>query len=102
MHIRKNDMVKVITGKDSGKKGKVLDIMPRMRLVQVEGANIVKRAYKARPGVRQAGIVAKTMHLDISKVMLICPNCNKPVRVGYQLNNGTKVRICKSCKATIS
>lgn len=102
MKIRKNDMVKVITGKDSGKKGKVLGVMPRLGLVQVEGAGVVKRAFKARPGVRQAGIVNKTMYMNIAKVMLICPRCNKPARVGYQMENDTKVRVCKSCKATIS
>ena len=102
MNIRKNDMVKVITGKDAGKRGKVLKVVPRLRLVQVEAVNVVKRSYKARPGVRQAGIVSKPALFNVSKVMLVCPSCNKPIRVAYQINNGTKVRVCRLCKATIS
>lgn len=102
MHIHKNDLVKVITGRDSGKKGKVLRVIPSAGRVQVEGINIVKRSFKARPGVRQAGIVSMPAMMDISKVQLVCPSCNKPMRVTYQINNGVKVRICRLCKATIS
>lgn len=102
MHIRKNDLVKVITGRDSGKKGKVLRVIPSEGKIQVEGVNIVKRSYKARPGVRQAGIVSMPAMMNISKVQLVCPSCNKPMRVTYQIDSGVKVRVCRLCKATIS
>lgn len=102
MRIRKNDTVLVIAGKSRGKRGKVHRAMPKEERVLVEGANLVKRHMRARPGVRQAGIVEREAPLQVSNVMLVCPKCNQPARVGFTfLEDGTKVRQCKKCRQTI-
>ena len=98
MKIRKNDTVLVIVGKDRGKQGKVREVLPEAKRVVVEGANMVKRHVKARGTVRQAGIIEQEAPVDISNVMLMCPKCHKPARVGSRfLSDGSKVRLCRSC-----
>ncbi len=102
MKIRRNDTVMVMTGKDRGKRGKVRVSMPKDDSLIVEGANMVKRHVKARPGVRQAGIVSQEAPLALSKVMLVCSKCDKPTRVGFQvLEDKRKVRVCRKCKEVI-
>ncbi len=99
--IRKNDRVQVITGKDRGKVGKVLRVIPRKSRAIVEGVNIVKKHQKPTPG-SQGGIIEKEASIHISNLMLICPKCTDPVRVGYKiLEDGSKVRICKKCGEVI-
>ncbi len=99
--IRKNDRVQVITGKDRGKVGKVLRVIPRTSRAIVEGVNIVKKHQKPTPG-SQGGIIEKEASIHISNLMLICPKCTDPVRVGYKiLEDGSKVRICKKCGEVI-
>lgn len=102
MKIRKNDTVLVIAGKDKGKKGKVRKAMPKEQKVIVEGVNMIKRHSKARGVARQAGIIELEAPIHVSNVMLICSKCNKPTRVGYRfLEDGRKVRICRSCDEVI-
>lgn len=102
MRIRKNDTVMVMTGKDRGKRGKVRVSMPKDDALIVEGANMVKRHVKARPGIRQAGIMSQEAPLSLSKVMLVCSKCDKPTRVGFQvLEDKRKVRVCRKCKEVI-
>ena len=102
MRIRRNDVVQVTRGKDRGKRGKVQRALPREGRVVVEGVNMVKRHVRARGGVRQAGIVQQEAPLYVSKVMLVCTRCNRPVRVGFQnLEDGTKIRVCVKCRETI-
>ncbi len=102
MKIRRNDTVMVMTGKDRGKRGKVRVSMPKDDALIVEGANMVKRHVKARPGVRQAGIISQEAPLPTSKVMLVCSKCDKPTRVGFQvLEDKRKVRVCRKCKEVI-
>lgn len=102
MKIRRNDTVMVMAGKDRGKRGKVRVSMPKDDSLIVEGANMVKRHVKARPGVRQAGIVSQEAPLPFSKVMLVCSKCDKPTRVGFQvLEDKRKVRVCRKCKEVI-
>ncbi|HFC47034.1 MAG TPA: 50S ribosomal protein L24 [Dissulfuribacter thermophilus] len=99
--IRKNDRVQVITGKDRGKVGKVLRVIPRKSRAIVEGVNIVKKHQKPTPG-SQGGIIEKEASIHISNLMLICPKCTDPVRVGFKiLEDGSKVRICKKCGEVI-
>lgn len=94
--MRKNDRVMVITGKDRGKAGKILSILPNGRAL-VEGVNIVKRHTKPGPTSR-GGILEKEASVHISNLMLICPKCTETVRVGRKaLEDGTKVRVCKKC-----
>ena len=98
MSIRKGDTVQVITGKEKGKTGKVLEVKPERRQVFVEKLNIVKRHLKAGGNQRQGGIVAKEGPLHVSKVMLVCHACGKATRIGIkQLADGKKLRMCKRC-----
>ena len=100
--IRKEDTVEIIAGKDKGKRGKVQQVLTKDRKLMVEGANIVKRHTRPNPQIRQAGIVQKESPLSLSKVMLVCSHCDKAVKVGRNfLEDGKKVRVCRSCKEVI-
>jgi large subunit ribosomal protein L24 len=102
MNIRKNDTVMVISGKDKGKKGKVRFAHPRKETVIIEGINFIKRHARARGQARQAGIIELEAPLHISKVMLLCDKCNRPTRIGFRfLEDGKKVRFCRSCNEVI-
>jgi large subunit ribosomal protein L24 len=76
--------VQIIAGKDKGKRGKVQHVFPKDDMVVVEGANIIKRHVRARPNIRQAGIVQREAPFHISKVMLVCTHCNHAVRVVHK------------------
>ena len=96
--IRKNDEVQVLLGRDRGKKGKVLNTIPKKDRLIVEGINMIKRHMKPTGTMRQAGIIEKEAPIHGSDVMIICKKCNHPTRVGFRfLDNGSKVRICKKC-----
>jgi len=100
--IRKNDTVVVIAGKDKGKKGKVRRALPKKSRVLVEGLNMIKRHSRARRAARQAGIIELEAPIQVSNVMLLCNKCAKPTRVGFKiLDDGKKVRICRSCQEVI-
>jgi len=100
--IRKNDTVVVIAGKDKGKKGKVRRTLPKKNRVLVEGLNMIKRHSRARRAARQAGIIELEAPIHVSNVMLLCDRCAKPTRVGFKiLDDGKKVRICRSCQEVI-
>ena len=102
MKIKKEDTILVTTGKDKGKKGKVRFAYPKDEQVIVDGINFIKRHTRAKGQVRQAGIIELEAPIHISNVMLLCNKCNKPTRVGYHfLEDGKKVRICRSCKEVI-
>jgi large subunit ribosomal protein L24 len=97
--IRKNDMVMVITGRDRGKTGKVLKLVPGKGRALVERLNVVKRHSKPRGAARPGGIVEKEAPIDISNLMLFCERCNAPVRAGSKLAaDSTKRRICRRCR----
>lgn len=101
MQVRTGDTVLVIAGRERGKTGQITRAIPKERRVIVGGVNLVKRHTKARPGVAQAGIIEKEAPLNASNVMLLCPACNKPTRVGHRFveeAGGTrKLRLCKRC-----
>jgi len=102
MKIRKNDTILVIAGKDKGKKGKVRFAYPKKQKVLVEGINFIKKHSKAKGQVRQAGIIDLEVPIPISNVMLFCDKCNHPTRIGFRfLEDGRKVRICRSCREVI-
>ncbi len=102
MKIKKNDTVLVITGKDRGKKGKVRFAYPKDGQLLVEGVNMIKRHTRARGQVRQAGIIEREAPIHVSDVMLLCSRCGYPARVGFRfLEDGRKVRFCRSCKEVI-
>jgi large subunit ribosomal protein L24 len=102
MNIKKNDTVLVIAGKDKGKKGKVRFAYPRQGKVMVEGLNFIKKHTRPRGEARQAGIIEREDLLDVSNVMLMCPKCNKPARVGKKVVDGGKnARYCKLCQEVL-
>jgi large subunit ribosomal protein L24 len=96
--IKKGDEVLVLAGKDRYDRGRVQEVDPRKGTVVVTGVNTVKRHTKANPSKNvKGGIVEQLMPLPLGKVMLLCPHCNKPARVGYRIENDTKERFCKNC-----
>jgi large subunit ribosomal protein L24 len=96
--IRKNDMVMVITGRDRGKTGKVMRVLPEHGRVVVERLNVVKRHSRPRGAASPGGIVEKEAAIDLSNVMILCERCNAPVRIGMKhAADGTKTRICRRC-----
>jgi large subunit ribosomal protein L24 len=102
MNIKKNDTVLVIAGKDKGKKGKVRFAFPREDKVQIDGVNYIKKHARPRGDAKQAGIIEREAPLHASNVMLLCPKCNKPARIGINvLDNGSRVRCCKVCKEVL-
>lgn len=97
-NIQKNDNVLVIAGKDRGKRGRVAKLLLKHDRLVVEGVNMGIKHVKPRPPMIAGGRLEQERPLHISNVMLICPKCNEPTRVGHRrLDDGTAVRICKHC-----
>jgi large subunit ribosomal protein L24 len=94
--LRKEDTVQIITGKDKGKRGRVLKILRDKDRLVVEGLNIVKKARKRRNQQDRGGIVEIEAPIHSSNVMIVCKKCG-PTRIGYKIEGETKVRICKKC-----
>ena len=101
--IRKNDTVLIITGKDRGKRGRVLKVLPEKNRLIVEGMNLIKRHTRPNPGKNvKGGIVEREASLHASNVQLVCPECSKMTRVGHKiLGDGRKVRICRKCEGVV-
>ena len=116
--IKKGDIVVVVRGKEKGKKGKVLRVYKRVKrrdkqgnpvyvrhFVIVEGVRLIKKHVKPIEGIREGGIIETEGPIDISNVMLLCPHCNKPTRVGFRIveegNVRRKYRYCKKCGENI-
>lgn len=100
--VRKGDTVVVIAGKDRGKSGKVLHVYPLTLKVMVEKINMIKRHTKPNQQNRQGGILEREAPIHLSNVMVYCPACQKPVRVGSKtLADGTRTRVCKQCDQPI-
>ena len=99
LKIRKGDTVAIIAGKDAGAKGRVLEVIPKKNRVIVEGVNRATRHEKIsmdRRGTQKGGIEHKEAAVNASNVALVCPT-DGPTRVGYRLDGGTRVRVCKKC-----
>lgn len=101
--IRRGDQVRVMSGRDRGKTGRVLGVDPRKRTVTVEHANIIKRHTRANPSKNvKGGIVEKEGPIQISNVLLLCASCGKHARVGHKsMPDGTKARVCRRCGTTL-
>jgi large subunit ribosomal protein L24 len=102
--IKKNDTVMVVTGRDRGKTGKVMRVLPEAGRVVIERLNLVKRHTKSSGGgaQRPGGIIEKEAPIAISNVMIFCDRCNAPVRVGIKANDdGSKSRVCRRCSEVI-
>jgi len=102
VQIRKNDSVMVIGGKERGKTGKVLRVLPEKDALIIERVNMVKRHSKPRGAQQPGGIVEKEAAIHASNIMIMCDKCNAPVRIGHkQLGDGKKVRMCRRCGETL-
>jgi large subunit ribosomal protein L24 len=100
--IRKGDTVQVIKGRDNGKKGKVINILPRGKRALVEGINLVKKHKRQTRQDQQGGIISIEAPISISNLMIFCKQCSRPVRVGFtNLKDGSKSRFCKDCKGAL-
>lgn len=97
MKIRKGDQVLIMSGKDRGKKGKVLQGFPKERLILVEGMNLVKKHQRSTSSGKKGQIISLAQPFPASKAKLICSKCGKAVRVGYKIIEKKKYRICKKC-----
>lgn len=102
LKVKKGDTVVVLAGKDKGRKGKILQVIPEEKRVIVEGVNMVKRHTRPSPKMPQGGIIAKEAPIHASNVMVVCMKCGKPTRTGKKiLADGAKVRVCKRCGEVI-
>jgi large subunit ribosomal protein L24 len=101
--IRKNDNVVVTTGKDRGKRGRVVRLDPDKNRVLVEGVNFVKRHTKPNPQKNvKGGVMEREAPLHASNVQILCPECGKPTRIGKKiLDDGRKVRVCRKCDGVL-
>ena len=101
--IRKNDTVLIITGKDRGKRGRVLKVLPEKNRLIVEGMNLIKRHTRPNPGKNiKGGIVEREASLHASNAQLVCPECGAQTRVGRKiLGDGRKVRVCRKCEGVV-
>jgi len=99
MHVKRGDIVKVISGKDKGKEGKILTAYPETGKVIVEGVAMVKKHQKARMQGQESGIIEKEAAIDASNVLRVCSKCGKAARTGVKiLEDGSKMRYCKKCQ----
>lgn len=101
MKIKKNDQVKMLAGKDSGKIGKVLNVFPDVKKITVENLNLMKKHVRPRKEGEKGQRVEVPRRVDSSNVMLVCPHCGKPSRIGFRKTADKKVRFCKKCQAEI-
>jgi large subunit ribosomal protein L24 len=106
--IKKDDTVRVLAGKDRGKEGRVVRVLPSERRVMVDGVALAKRHVRASgkrstsgQQLQQGGIVDAEMFVDISNVQVVCGSCGRPTRVGHRMEGGTKVRFCRRCEAEL-
>jgi large subunit ribosomal protein L24 len=101
--IRKGDQVKVMSGRDAGKSGRVLSVNPRKNTVVVEHANIIKRHTRPNPSKNiKGGIIEKEAAINVSNVMVVCGSCGKHTRIGHStLSDGSRARACKRCGTTL-
>ena len=101
MNIKKGDTVKVITGKDKGAQGEVLSARPSEHRVVVQGVNIIHKALRPSQANPNGGIDTFEGPIDVSNVMLVCPQCGLPTRIAVRRDEGKKVRVCKKCGTDI-
>ncbi len=101
MKVKKNDTVLILTGKDAGKTGKIIEAIPSQGKVKVEGVNVQKKSKKARSAKETSAIVEQIGAIDVSNVQVVCPACSKATRVAMTIVDGKKARTCKKCGASL-
>jgi large subunit ribosomal protein L24 len=102
--VRRDDRVQVISGKDAGKRGRVIRVLPKQDRVLVEGLNLAtkhQRVQRTRSGAQEGGIIQEEAPIHLSNVMPVCSSCDKPTRVGSQIVDGVRVRVCRACDAEL-
>ena len=103
MKIKKGDKVRILAGKDKGKTGKVLQVFIDRDKISVEGINLLFKNMRPKKQGEKGQRIQFPAPLSISNIVLVCPKCNKPTRIGYKiLENKKKVRVCRKCKETIN
>ncbi|HEX8769884.1 MAG TPA: 50S ribosomal protein L24 [Acidimicrobiales bacterium] len=102
MKLRKGDRVKVLTGKDRGKDGEIMRVLPDRNKVIVDGVNVAKKHQRSTKATMQGGIIDKDMPVPAANVALLCPSCG-PTRIGYRFEGDArkKIRICKKCGSDV-
>ena len=101
MRIKKGDTVKILSGNDKNKTGKVVEVMPKTSKIVVEGVNVRKKHVKPRKQGEEGGIVSVECAIPSSKANIVCSKCGKATKVEYTIEKGEKVRICKKCGAKL-
>ncbi|MEK7634299.1 MAG: 50S ribosomal protein L24 [Patescibacteria group bacterium] len=101
MKIKKNDIVKIMTGKDKGKTGKILNILLKENKVLIEGLNLYKKNIKPKKQGEKGQIISMPRPIDVSNIMIMCQSCGSSARVGFRFEDENKIRYCKKCKAKI-
>ncbi len=101
MKLKKGDKVKIIAGRDEGREGTIEKVYEKTQSIVIPQINIYKKHIKKNEQMPQGGVVEIPRPLSTSKVMLLCPKCGKPTRVGYEIQGTKKNRVCKKCKTQI-
>ena len=101
MKIKKGDTVQVLAGNDKGKTGEVLEVITKQDKIIAKGINVRKKHVKPRKQGDEGGIISIECAIPSAKVNVVCPKCNKPTRIGYQIEENKKVRVCKKCGAKL-
>ena len=99
--IKKDDEIQVISGKDRGRRGRVVRVLPREGRIMVEGVARAKKHSRPSKRRQQGGIIDIELFFDISNVAVVCRSCSQPTRVGYRITDGEKTRVCKKCEAEL-
>ena len=101
MKIKKGDQIQIIAGKDKGKTGKVLRVIPGNLRIVIEGLNLIKKHMKPKKGGEKGQRIEVPASINISNVMLVCPKCGKLTKIGLRVSENDKLRVCKKCKSEI-
>jgi large subunit ribosomal protein L24 len=108
MEIKKDDNVRVMTGKDRGKEGRVVRVKPQQGRVMVDGVALAKKHQRSSgkrsssgQQLQQGGIIDVEMFIDVSNVQLVCKSCGKPTRIGHRIEGDQKIRFCRKCEAAL-
>lgn len=101
LSVRKGDKVRIVTGKDRGKEGKVLRVYPAKQRIVVERVNMIKKAQRPTQKSPQGGILEVEGTIHVSNVMLVCPSCSEATRLARVREDGVRLRVCKKCGKTI-
>ena len=101
LHVKTGDTAVVLSGKEKGKRGKVLSVNPKKGMVVIEGVNMIKCHTKPRRQGEEGGIMKREAAIAASKVQVVCPKCNKGTRVAHKIEGGKKTRVCKHCGAEL-